>query len=131
MTSASNLFRDRVARAALPQNCSLAKIEARPDFANGTLVPRHCPKVLSLPSNFKTSLCADFNEDSPISARANFRQERMMPASVLLSLHTLRLFPGGLRDKVAQTSVATQTLNGGHAENGSVVRRETCARRER
>jgi hypothetical protein len=42
MTSASDLFRDRGARAALPQNCSPAKINLRPVFANGTLVPLGC-----------------------------------------------------------------------------------------
>src|ERR1039458_7294987 len=49
-TSASNLIRDRGARASLPQNCSLAKIKATQDFANSTPVLVDCPKVPSLTS---------------------------------------------------------------------------------
>src|SRR5580693_632496 len=42
ITSASNLFRDRGARAALPQNCSPAKLNLSHDLANGTLVLLVC-----------------------------------------------------------------------------------------
>ncbi len=39
ITSASDLFRDRGARAALPQNCSPVKVNLGQDFANSTVVP--------------------------------------------------------------------------------------------
>jgi hypothetical protein len=40
-----DLFRDRGARAALPQNCSPRKLNTATDFANGTPVPAHGSKV--------------------------------------------------------------------------------------
>ena len=45
ITSVLRLFRVQDARAALPQNCSPAKLNATPNFANGTSVPALTPKV--------------------------------------------------------------------------------------
>jgi hypothetical protein len=50
-----DLFRERGARAALPQNCSLAKIMGAQDFANGTVVLLLGPKVLYVVNHYKFS----------------------------------------------------------------------------
>jgi len=68
ITSASNLFRDRGARAALPQNCSLGKLNAMQNFANGTPVLQGLPQSAIPPKALQRLLLRRTSAQNPDSA---------------------------------------------------------------